>query len=747
MQLVSRNQMKKTTNPYIFLRDFCFRTPILSLNFYEDLTKKSSFGLDDLKKLWGDPTIKEAIFLASKSLHDEIDKNIAVNNPKNTEKLKLSFLKYLFRASTRCTPFGLFSGMSVGKITDKTAIELNTIDFFKRKTSFDTDFLFNLATSYSKKEAIKKNAVYFPNSSLYPFYNQYRYVDYQSEKNQRSYSIEAVYKNEYLDSIIKQSEKGASYNELVDSLSSNEISKEEASDFIDSLIHNKILVNNVELAITGGDTFDTLLSELEDCKNSSYNLENLYSFQKSLRDLDKKIGNNISNYDAIIEVVKELNIDYNPNYLFQTDLELTTTANEINQKVVYQLQKVIPLLLKINKYQENKNLVHFKNRFIQRYEDQEVLLNEVLDVESGIGYIQNSLVSDTTPFLKDITPTKKKQLTSQYELNEAEKIIVNKYLASQQNKETVLVLKEEDFDSILPENNYLPDTLSAFTEVIQNENDNLIVLYTLSASAGKLLGRFTHSKKVEEIVKKITAIEQQMHPDKILAEIVHLPESRVGNILRRNHLRDFEIPYISKSTLQQENQLNLNDLLVSVRNNKVVLRSKKLQKEILPKLTNAHNYSYNALPVYEFLADLELQNQRDSLGFSWPSTIAHYSFLPRVVYKNIILSKAKWKLNKDSIPEFLESNNNNTLSIIKNWQEENNVPDFIQIVNNDNTLLINLNHLDSVLILKDTLRKKGKITLEEFLQSSNTFVSNTKNEYFTNECLFTFYNQSKLNKS
>ncbi|MFY7672157.1 lantibiotic dehydratase family protein [Tenacibaculum sp. MEBiC06402] len=739
--------MKKTTNPYTFLRDFCFRSPILSLNFYKEIVKKSSFELDDLKKLWKKPVIKEAIFLASKTLYDEIEKNISVANDEKLATLKFSFLKYLYRASTRCTPFGLFSGIGVGEITDRTALELNTFDSFKRRTSFDTDFLFNLAAAYSKKESIKKNTIYFPNSSLYPFYNQYRYIDYQSEKNQRSYSIEAVYKNEYLDAIIKKSENGANYNELVNLLSSDKISKEEASDFIDSLIYNKILVNSIEVSITGGDTFDTLISELESCKDSKLSLEKLYSLQKSLGDLDKKIGNNVSNYNEIIEIVKELDINYNPNYLFQTDLELTTTTNEINQKVVYQIKKVIPFLLKISKYQENKNLTRFKNRFTQRYEDQEVLLNEVLDVESGIGYIQNSLVSDTTPFLKDITPTKKKKFISQHELNDAEKIIINKFLASQRNKETILVLNEEDFDNIISENNYLPDTLSAFTEVIQNDNDNLIMLYNLSASAGKLLGRFTHSKRVEEYVKKITAIEQQMHTDKILAEIVHLPESRVGNILRRNHLRDFEIPYISKSTLKEENQLNLNDLLVSVRNNKVILRSKKLQKEILPKLTNAHNYSLNALPVYEFLADLELQNQRDSLDFSWPSIIADNSFLPRVVYKNIILSKAKWILHKDAIPEFLESKHDDTISIIKNWQAENNVPDFIQIVNNDNTLLINLNHLDSVLILKETLRKKEKITLEEFLHTSNTFVSNSNNEYFTNECLFTFYNQSKLNKS
>jgi hypothetical protein len=55
--------------------------------------------------------------------------------------------------------------------------------------------------------------------------------------------------------------------------------------------------------------------------------------------------------------------------------------------------------------------------------------------------------------------------------------------------------------------------------------------------------------------------EKKYHPDKILAEIVHIPESRTGNILRRPILRDYEIAYLSNSGVSRDYTLDINDLM------------------------------------------------------------------------------------------------------------------------------------------------------------------------------------------
>ena len=57
--------------------------------------------------------------------------------------------------------------------------------------------------------------------------------------------------------------------------------------------------------------------------------------------------------------------------------------------------------------------------------------------------------------------------------------------------------------------------------------------------------------------------------------------------------RAYEIVYLSNSEIPTENQIFINDLYVSIKNDSIQLRSKKLDKEVIPILSNAHNFDTN----------------------------------------------------------------------------------------------------------------------------------------------------------
>ena len=293
----------------------------------------------------------------------------------------------------------------------------------------------------------------------------------------------------------------------------------------------------------------------------------------------------------------------------------------------------------------------------------------------------------------------------------------------------------------------LPDTFSAMIEIIETKNKEQIILKSVGGmSAANLHTRFCHgSEALKNHIQHITDWEAQLHPDKILAEIVHLPEARTGNILKRPAFRKYEIPYLAKSNLALENQIPINDLTISIRNNKIILRSKRLNKEVLSKLTNAHNYSLKALPIYYFLSDLQKQNLRTALSFTWPKKVGNHPFLPRVVYKSCILSKAQWQLKKEDINTFLKvyEDEEKLIQKIDLWRKKYQVPDWIELVENDNTLPIHLENSTLIRLLLTTIKNKERCKLQEFLLPQSDLVKRAQ-EIFGHEIVLSFYKDTRL---
>lgn len=84
--------------------------------------------------------------------------------------------------------------------------------------------------------------------------------------------------------------------------------------------------------------------------------------------------------------------------------------------------------------------------------------------------------------------------------------------------------------------------------------------------------------------------EESLQPDAIFAEIVHLPEGRLGNILTRPILREYEIPYLGKPGVLPDRQIPIADPLVSVAGDPVALRSARPGR-VIPWRTRTHNYA------------------------------------------------------------------------------------------------------------------------------------------------------------
>ncbi|MEC3877800.1 lantibiotic dehydratase family protein [Chryseobacterium salviniae] len=713
--------------PYQFFDEFVVRTPLFSRKDFQDQLSRNEIPDSELQEICRNPVFLEALYLASPNLHDEACKWIQSEkdfSSKEFQKLKQTLLKYYSRISCRCTPFGLFSGVGLGSF-DKVRMTIPVSEKV-RDTKLDMHFLVALAQHFMQLEEIRTQLLFFPNNSIYKVGRKIRYVEYQYTEGKREYIISSAPLSEELQHVLHFSKQGRTLQEIAGILVNEQISDMEAEEFVEELISNQVLVSELEPNVSGKDFLDVIITVLSKIKAND-EAKILIDIKKKLNELDQNIGNPVSKYTEIEGLIKTFNTKYDQKYLFQTDLYYNGQFI-LSGEWKKELKKAISFLNKITLSQKQSHVEKFKKAFYERFETQEMPLAYVLDTEIGIGYKQHITAKGIHPYLEDlsISDVPQKQALNLI-LNPVQKILNEKLQEALTENRQVISLADKDFEGFIENWNDLPDTISFMAEIIsENGIEKLSVGNGGGSSAANLLGRFCSEKaNVQNLTKTITQKEEMLWraehgSDEMVAEIIHLPEARIGNVIRRPTIRSYEIPYLAQSVLPEENQISVDDLYISFQDNRIVLRSKKLNKKVRPYLTNAHNYFTNTLPVYHFLSELNSENMRTGLCFDWGSLSQIYHFLPRVEYKNIILSKAQWKINEKDIAAMeMSADKNQALAAFKNWREKRKIPQWIQWVKSDNTLTFNLENCDAVKLFFQILKSEKTIIIEEFLYNEN----------------------------
>jgi len=723
--------MKSLTTYHPF-EHFVFRTPLFSFD-----------QLDKLDEILNNKAFIESLLIASPELNDEVSKLKDKTEMPEKEKDRIigSLYRYYQRACTRPTPFGLFAGCSVGSLGDQTEILLSEKRDYKRITRLDMNYICALTQMIERNRRIRELLFYYPNNSIYHVGESIRYVEYNYLKTRRLHKITQVVNSECIQKVLDMVKTGKRFSELVEALTDDETTIEESSEFINELIDIQLLVSELEPAITHTQPLKALIEKLKGFSTED-NLDNgiLSEIEAQLADIDSKpIGDSITLYSGIIKNAEKTNVVTEIKYLFQSDMFKPVLNATVSRKLIQEIQHALIFFNKITQPPQKTNLSQFKENFLKRYDDKEMPLLFVLDNELGIGYADNTS-GDVSSLVDDLVIPRKNTPSG------TPKSPIQSFLMQQcqHSPHKIIELNEELVKGVEARWDDLPHTISVICQIIQvHEQGSLYYIKSAGGhSAANILGRFCHlDEKILKHTLAITEKEALLNPDMIFAEIVHLPESRIGNILLRPVLRPYEIPYLAKSGVGDQFKLGLDDLNVSIQNNRLRLRSKRLNKEIIPRMSTAHNYSgQNAMPVYQFLCDMQNQNGRIGIGFSWDEEAQQMDYLPRLMYKNCILSKARWKVRGKTVEPFAGiKDENDLLQKIKKWRIESNIPDKVLLADGDNTLYVNMNHPLSIRAWLSVVKKRPAFLLEEFLFDPATAVVRGPEGVFINEFIFSFY--------
>ncbi|MCW5808572.1 MAG: lantibiotic dehydratase [Deltaproteobacteria bacterium] len=629
---------------------FVLRTPVLPFDVLHSWTGDRAM----LRGLVDDPAVREALYVAS----PELDAQIAAwqkepDSPAGVA-VERSLVRYLSRMASRSTPFGLFAAVSVGTVdeTGATTLDLPARAAATRHTRLDNDYLFALCSDLVRDGAIRAALRYRPNQSLYAAAGRLRYAEARLAGPVRAYHLVAVDRTPYLDALLDRANApgGATLAELAAVLCADpEITADEATQFIGEVIDAQLLVAELAPAVTGREPTDGIIDTL-----AAAGLDELAAPLRDARAAIRAIddappGVPAGAYRAIEHALRDrLPAKVEPSRLFQVDLFKPAPGVQLGEAVMGELARGIELLHALAPGGEDAQWARFREKFTARYETREVPLVEVLDEEVGIGFGDAGQAAGNAPLLADLA-FRGRAGTRQVTFDRRETHLLGLVAGAIRTGALEVELSDADVEALSTKSPApLPDVVCAAATLIGASagavaaGDFQLRLNHVGGGAN-LLGRFCHgSPEVTALTAEALRAEEAARPDAVFAEIVHLPEGRVGNILLRPVLRAYEIPFLGGSGADEDHRIGVADLTVSVDGDRVVLRSRRLGREVIPRLTTAHNYSARSLTVYRFLCSHAHQNIGNAY-FTWGALDA-FPFLPRVRRGKLILSRARWVL-------------------------------------------------------------------------------------------------------
>jgi thiopeptide-type bacteriocin biosynthesis protein len=706
-----------------FFKTLCLRIPAYSAQHYK-------LPPGDIMQLIHNDTFMDALYVASPQFYHTCRKWASgkISDEKKAKKIKATLFKYHNRMCYRPTPFGLFSSCSAVNWGNDTAMMVDP-----EKTSYairpDTQFLSTIIETIEQQFTGELD--YRLNSSLYQVGNEYRYYAYENHAKKRKYRISAVEDSEELAYIMQLlAENDLSFIQLQISLCTRfKADKDDATAYLKELIADQFLVNTLQLKLSSKNPLAHLSGSLKNMAARANHtgmqatndaLENL---SRHLKYTQTKPG--ISKHlQKLQEIAAGIPVDFGLNALFQVDAYSHLIHKTVYTGIQNQLTKALHVLQILSSpTEEEKWLKHIKQQLQDKFGNRPVLLTQLFDPDTGI----SGAVSDThTSFghaildeLNLIARPINHTLINDAPPNAAQKLLNQKLKEALEAGSITIRITEDEIRQLekLGTAEQPPVTFPVIFKIVQQPGATLLIESAGGATGTTLIGRFgKDNDDFMQLLQDIAQAEKKAYPDVIIAAVVHLPQGRTGNVLQNLCVRDYEIPYLSASSLPRENQIYANELYVYMDNSRLRLYSPKLGKHIIPSIDNAHNYTLDALPVYRFLGAVQNENHQKNRGIAC-STLHHSTrFSPRIQYNNILLQGARWIFQSDDIQTILAAEGPAAFQLFNTKLERWLVPQLFLWAQGDQTLLINRADPESLQLFINEIRGSESITIKEYIQ-------------------------------
>lgn len=668
------------------------RRPVFPQSVLEQLYK-----LDDaselIRKMVQEDAFLERILVASPDLFAELQR-VRSQEQEWSKDILTKVIKYLLRMSSRAMPFGLFSGITRKRFSQEGRGQSESY----KKVRASVDWLYRLSKEMEREQDSFSKLLLYKNSML-RMTQDYIYLDtVQGEEVKRAEFKKSVFITELLNYLAVP----RTIKECVHYFARDHSDlRETILRSLKTLLQHDFLYSSFRPGSIyheeDGDGLDQLIQEAEHSQQQDY-AERLREIKQHIQEYEQlQIGAGIEKYQLLKGKMSEL---CSASRTLVVDLFLENEAPPLELKQIKGFLEDIHFLSFFHTYSTNrKTWEEYSHQFLIEYGlFHEVPLLDVLDTDTGIGL----------PVVKNIESKGEAKWNA---------LILNLFQEALLRHQRKIKLTSDHIEMLMDifgkrEETKIKDGFDVKFNVVE-ENGEVKILLTdnsFAPTAGSFTGRFFNSELVGEIPK--FANEQY-----VSAEINAVP-LHYGDIGVTYYPAEHQINFNTGHT-SVRTDLSLEDLYLGMDYNGLYLKSKTLNKKILPVTTHLLHYiNFNENPVLIFISQLGrfLSSSPKNFSFSWQNVL---KFVPRIEYKNIILSPMRWNMDRSEMLREVRAKRMSERQFVQDFLTRYSVEPAVHILKGDQTLpVLTGTKLGVELILAELQRlgSGGVLTLMEAVE-------------------------------
>lgn len=575
--------------------------------------------------------VSEALLLCSPTLWRQLQQA----GPK--EDIAFNLIRYCSRLTMRPTPFATCAGLTLGRIGPETVLRLGAQLNYRRVSRLDSSLLARIAQVQARSD----RGAHLPliaNPSTYTFGTELRYYERTEDAAGRTFRLASVRWMAVLDRVLECATTVTLFGTLVSMLEDNGYPPKASVQFIHDLIDADLLRCPLGLRLAADQP-----PELPEAPASVRS--RLDEAATALGALDEfGIGASAASYDRVVRPLA----DYTEQDRQYVNVDLFKPPDQVtlSSRIADEVLRGIQLLQDIRPHKPSASLLRFRHRFQERYGDEWRPLCEVLDECDGIGFGDGTAALQPDDLLSGISlGVTEQEGEAEVATRLAPLLAPRRGSSIELSVADIRDLSQGTTSAPLPDAFCVVARLLAASDThIARGNYQLLLEHADGPSGINLIARFTRDHAdLAALARRHVRAEEALMPGVVFAEVMHLEQERMGNIVSRACLREYELIINAVPSVDEAHQIFLRDVYVAVVDGEVQLYSYRLGRRIVPRVSAADDHTVARVPAYRFLCALQNQNASCS-AWSW-GRLDTLPYLPRVSHGRLILSRARWRLS------------------------------------------------------------------------------------------------------